>query len=125
MYDNILTFCCCNVKMIYDNLRIEVAVLNIPTHSIVSNSDMIVKYKSCREKAQRNGKVFILKNNQPNAVLFSIDEYEKISIFIEYLESIEDKEIAKIAALLPVEGKRKTYFFDHLKHDIDKQSSEK
>jgi PHD/YefM family antitoxin component YafN of YafNO toxin-antitoxin module len=91
----------------------------ISTKSIVSNSDMIKNYKSCREKAQINGKIFILKNNQPDAVLFSIDEYERLSVFIEYMESVEDKDIAKIAALLPVEGKRKKYSFDHLMHDID------
>lgn len=99
--------------------------MNISTDSIVSNSDMIKNYKSCREKAQSNGKIFILKNNQPDAVLFSIDEYERIAIFIEYMESIEDKDIAKIASLLPVEGKRKTYSFEHLLHDIDSQTPEK
>lgn len=93
--------------------------MNISTKSIVSNSDMIKNYKACREKAQINGKIFILKNNQPDAVLFSIDEYERLSVFIEYMESMEDKDIAKITALLPVVGKRKTYSFDHLMHDID------
>ena len=91
----------------------------ISTKSIVSNSDMIKNYKSCREKAQINGKIFILKNNQPDAVLFSIDEYERLSVFIEYMESMEDKDIAKITALLPVEGSRKTYSFDHMMRDID------
>ncbi|NLO35040.1 MAG: type II toxin-antitoxin system Phd/YefM family antitoxin [Clostridiaceae bacterium] len=93
--------------------------MNISTKSIVSNSDMIKNYKACREKAQFNGKIFILKNNQPDAVLFSIDEYERLSVFIEYMESMEDKDIAKITALLPVEGSRKTYSFDHMMRDID------
>jgi PHD/YefM family antitoxin component YafN of YafNO toxin-antitoxin module len=99
--------------------------MNISTKSIVSNSDMIKNYKTCREKAQTNGKIFILKNNQPDAVLFSIDEYERISVFIEYMESLEENDIAKIIALLPAEGKRKTYSFDHMKHDIDSQSPQK
>jgi PHD/YefM family antitoxin component YafN of YafNO toxin-antitoxin module len=95
----------------------------ISTKSIVSNSDMIKNYKSCRDKAQRDGKIFILKNNQPDAVLFSIDEYERIAVFIEYMESIEDKDIAKITALLPKEGGRKIYSIDHLIQDIDNQIS--
>ncbi len=95
--------------------------MNISTKAIVSNSDMIKNYKSCRDKAQINGKIFILKNNQPDAVLFSIAEYERIAVFIEYMESIEEKDIAKITALLPVEGKRKTYSFDHLIQDIENQ----
>lgn len=96
--------------------------MKISTNSIVSNSDMIKNYKTCRDKAQINGKIFILKNNQPDAVLFSIREYERIAVLIEYMESIEDKDIAKITALLPAEGKRETYSFDHLLHDIDIQN---
>lgn len=99
--------------------------MNISANAIVSNSDMIKYYRACREKAQKNGKIFILKNNQPDAVLFSIDEYKRISVFIEYMESIEDDGIAKISALLPVEGKRKTYSLDRLKHDINEQRQEK
>ena len=79
--------------------------MNILKNSIVSNSDMIKNYKACKDKAQSSGKIFILKNNQPDAVLFSIEEYERVSVFIEYLESIEDKDIAKIAALLPKQTK--------------------
>ena len=93
--------------------------MNISTKSIVSNSDMIKNYKACREKAQFNGKIFILKNNQPDAVLFSIDEYERLSVFIEYMEGMEDKDIAKVTALWLVEGSRKTYSFDHMMRDID------
>ena len=40
--------------------------------TIVSNSDMIKNYKSCRMKADSFGKIIILKNNQPDAVLFSM-----------------------------------------------------
>ena len=99
--------------------------MNISTRAIVSNSDMIKNYKTCREKAQENGKIFILKNNQPDAVLFSIDEYERLSVFIEYMESVENKDIAKIIALLPGEGKRKMYSFDNMKLDIDEQENNK
>jgi PHD/YefM family antitoxin component YafN of YafNO toxin-antitoxin module len=57
--------------------------MNILSHAIVSNSDMIKNYKMCRDKAELYGSVFILKNNQPNAVLFSIDKYESLSKLIE------------------------------------------
>jgi PHD/YefM family antitoxin component YafN of YafNO toxin-antitoxin module len=75
--------------------------MNISTKAIVSNSDMIKNYKDCRQKAESFGKIFILKNNQPDAVLFSITEYERLSIFIEYLESIDADEISKVFESLP------------------------
>jgi hypothetical protein len=68
--------------------------MNISTKDIVSNSDMIKNYKTCRDKAEICGKLFILKNNQPDAVLFSITEYEKLSVFIEYMECMEEKDFA-------------------------------
>jgi hypothetical protein len=95
--------------------------MNISSKSIVSNSDMIKKYKSCRDLAESLGKIFILKNNEPDAVLFSINEYESFSTFIEYMESLEEKDIAIMAAQISAEGNRKTYSFDHLKHEIDNQ----
>lgn len=92
--------------------------MNVLTTAIVSNSDMIKNYKACREKAEKLGKIFILKNNQPDAVLFSVAEYERLSVFIEYLESLEEKGIADFFESLPKEGKRKRYSFDQLKEDI-------
>ena len=80
--------------------------MNILTKAIVSNSEMIKNYKACREKAESFGKIFILKNNQPDAVLFSISEYERLSVFIEYLESLEEKDIAKFIESLPKEGNK-------------------
>ncbi|MDR3599336.1 MAG: hypothetical protein P4L49_02445 [Desulfosporosinus sp.] len=75
--------------------------MNILTAAIVSNSEMIKNYKACREKAEGFRKIFVLKNNQPDAVLFSIAEYERLSVFIEYLESLDAKDIAKITESLP------------------------
>lgn len=92
--------------------------MKISTKAIVSNSEMIKNYKACREKAESLRKIFVLKNNQPDAVLFSISEYERISVFIEYLESLEEKDITKLTESLPKEGNRKTYSFDHLRDDI-------
>ncbi len=92
--------------------------MNISTKAIVSNSEMIKNYKACREKAETFGKIFILKNNQPDAVLFSVTEYERLSVFIEYMESLEEKDIAKVVELLPKEGARKQYSIDHLRNDM-------
>jgi prevent-host-death family protein len=75
-------------------------VMNILTKAIVSNSEMIKNYKACREKAEGFGKIFVFKNNQPDAVLFSIAEYERLSSFIEFLESLEEEEILKVTESL-------------------------
>jgi len=74
--------------------------MNISTKSIVSNTEMIKNYKSCRQKAESLGKIFVLKNNQPDSVLFSITEYERLSVFIEYVEKMEEKDIAKFTESL-------------------------
>lgn len=92
--------------------------MNISTKAIVSNSDMIKNYKACREKAESIGKIFVLKNNQPDAVLFSIAEYERLSALIEYMESLEEIDIKKVVEALPKEGIRKMYSMDNLKSDI-------
>ncbi|KJS84273.1 MAG: hypothetical protein JM58_11300 [Peptococcaceae bacterium BICA1-8] len=91
----------------------------ISTNAIVSNSEMIKNYKACREKAESCGKVFVLKNNQPDAVLFSLAEYERLSVFIEHLESLEEKDILKITESLPKEGKRKIYSIGQLRIDTE------
>lgn len=89
------------------------------TKAIVSNSDMIKNYKACREKAEELGKIFVLKNNQPDAVLFSITEYERLSILLEYMESLGENDIVKFIDTLPKEGLRRSYSLDHLKKDIE------
>jgi len=68
----------------------------ISTKAIVSNSEMIKNYKTCREKAESFGKIYIMKNNQPDAVLFSIAEFERLSAIIEKLENIKETDITKI-----------------------------
>ena len=92
--------------------------MNIFTKAIVSNSDMIKKYKACREKAEELGKIFIMKNNQADAVLFSISEYERISVLIEYLESLADLDVENIMKTLPKEGIRKKYSIQELKKEL-------
>ncbi|HWQ99105.1 hypothetical protein SDC9_116832 [bioreactor metagenome] len=75
--------------------------MKISTKAIVSNSDMIKSYKSCREKAETFGKIFVLKNNQPDAVLISATEYEKLSELIEYIESLDESERSAFIEALP------------------------
>lgn len=90
----------------------------ISTKAIVSNSDMIKNYKACREKAEALGKIFVLKNNQPDAVVFSIAEYERLSVLLEYMESLGENDIIKFVDTLPKEGLRRQYSLEHLKNDI-------
>lgn len=92
--------------------------MNVSTTAIVSNSDMIKNYKACREKAEALGKIFILKNNQPDAVLFSVAEYERLSAFIEYLESLGEKETDELLRSLTVDGLRKRNTLGHFTEEI-------
>lgn len=75
--------------------------MKISTKSIVSNSEMIKGYRACREKAGHHGKVFILKNNQLDAVLISAAEYEKLSAVIEYVETLDESKFAAFIDKLP------------------------
>ena len=92
--------------------------MKLSTSEIVANSEMMKNYKTCREKAEDFGKIFILKNNQPDAVLFSISEYERLSVFVEYLESFGEKDIERFTESLPKGGNRRVYAIDSLKSDI-------
>lgn len=93
--------------------------MNILTQAIVSNSDMIKNYKSCREKAEELGKVFILKHNQPDAILFSIREYERLSVILEYFESLDDDDIAKVIEALPLLGKLEFDTTNQMKQEVE------
>ena len=91
--------------------------MKLSARAIVSNSDMIKNYKACREKAEELGKIFVLKNNQPDAVLFSISEYERLSEVIEYMESLEEQEFAAVIDSLPKQGNRKKYSISQARED--------
>jgi PHD/YefM family antitoxin component YafN of YafNO toxin-antitoxin module len=75
-------------------------IMKILIETLVSNSEMIKNYKDCRAKAEHYGKVFILKNNKPDAVLFSISEYEKLSQIVEYVEGFGEVKIAELLEML-------------------------
>jgi PHD/YefM family antitoxin component YafN of YafNO toxin-antitoxin module len=81
--------------------------MKISTKSIVSNSDMIKSYKACREKAGHHGKVFILKNNQLDAVLISTAEYEKFYMAIDFFDTLDEQESAAFISALPTSSKRR------------------
>lgn len=74
--------------------------MRILTRSIVSNSEMIKNYKTCREKTDDLGIIYIFKNNQPDAVLLSFAEYEKLAPLIEYAERFGENDITKVVELL-------------------------
>lgn len=91
--------------------------MKLITSAIVSNSEMIKNYKACREKAEELGTIFVLKNNQPDAVLFSITEYERLSGLIEYMESLTEEDLEKFMESLPKKGAMRKYSFDSFGKD--------
>ncbi len=76
--------------------------MNILKREIVSTSEMIKNYKTIREKAENLGKIFIFKNNKPDAVLLSIKEYERISVLVENMDSLKEENIEKIIDSLQI-----------------------
>lgn len=80
--------------------------MKIIKSAIVSNSDVIKNYKTQRDKAQILGKLFIFKNNQPDAVLYSISEYEKFSELLENVETMNVKELSDIVDFINIERAR-------------------
>ena len=99
--------------------RVVIGKMKILTEAIVSNSEMIKKYKDCREKAERMGKIFVLRNNQPDAVLFSIAAYEKLSVLIEYLEKLQTADFERFVESVPDEEYTKGYPISVVKVDLD------
>lgn len=69
--------------------------MHILSQALVSNSDITKNYKTCRDKADLYGKIFILKNNQPDAVLFSVAKYKQLVNFIEYIDSHKRTDLQK------------------------------
>lgn len=83
--------------------------MKIPKEAIVSNSDIIKNYKSQRDKAEIIGKLFVFKNNQPDAVLFSITEFEKIAELLELIDSMDVIEIQHILKTIQDQKKKISY----------------
>jgi len=108
-----------NKSKIHNQNNLGVIQMQIITSAIVSSTEMMKNYKECREKAESFDKIFILKNNQPEAVLFSITEYERLSAFIECMESLDENDIVKVIKTLPMEGNRKSYSLGLLRKDMN------
>jgi PHD/YefM family antitoxin component YafN of YafNO toxin-antitoxin module len=56
----------------------------------------------------------VIKNNQLDAVLFSVKEYQRLSGVLEYLGSLDEKDIAKVMDALPKPGVRNNYPMENL-----------
>jgi hypothetical protein len=82
--------------------------MRIHSAAIVSNSEITANYKSCRDKAEHMGKIFIFKNNQPDAVMFPIAEYERLSSVIEYLDDLDKNETEEFLKTIANHVKKKT-----------------
>jgi hypothetical protein len=80
---------------------------------------MMKNYKTCRDLAEKEHKIFIFKNNIPDAVLLPITEYERLSGLIEYAEYLEEKDIAKILEAVPLEGEIHNYEMGRIRRDVD------
>ena len=60
-----------------------------------------------------------MKNNQADAVLFSISEYERISALFEYLEDLSDLEVEDVMKSLPKKGTQNKYSIQELKKELN------
>jgi len=74
--------------------------MKILKSAIVSNSDIIKNYKTHRDRAEELGKIFVFKNNQLDAVLFSISEYERVSDILEAIETLNETEMQALLYLV-------------------------
>lgn len=70
--------------------------MKISKSTIVSNTDIIKNYKKHRDIAEELGRIIVFKNNRPDAVLFSITEYEKIAEILEAFETLNDEEASHV-----------------------------
>jgi PHD/YefM family antitoxin component YafN of YafNO toxin-antitoxin module len=89
----------------------------------VKSTKMVENYKACRKKAKKSGKVFVLENNQPDAVLFTAAEYERISWFIEYFEEYDDEEIALVSEFILSKNNKNINSIDYYSESINKEAN--
>lgn len=93
--------------------------MKFSTGAIVSNSDMMKNYKACRDKAETLSKIFIMKNNEPDAVLFSISAYERLSLLIETVEKLDEEELALVLEVIPKKLDGKKFSMGLIRKDMD------
>jgi PHD/YefM family antitoxin component YafN of YafNO toxin-antitoxin module len=70
--------------------------MKISKSAIVSNTEIIKNYKKHRDLAEGLGSIIIFKNNRPDAVLFSIKEYDRISAILEAFDSLNEEEVSHV-----------------------------
>ena len=81
--------------------------MNISTKAIVSNSEMIKNYKSCREKAEIFGKIFVLKNNQPDEYCFLFLNMRGFQYLSSIWKVLREKILQNLLILYQKKGKEK------------------
>lgn len=86
---------------------------------IILSSDLLRKYKKYRRLAEYYGKLIILKDNQPDAVLLPIAEYERLSGTLEDSGNFSKEKLVEFLLSLPDMGNRKTYTLAQLKYDLN------
>lgn len=86
---------------------------------IILSSDLLRKYKKYRRLAEYYGKLIILKDNQPDAVLLPIAEYEKLSGALEETGNFDKDRLVEFLLSLPDIGNRKTNTLAQLKYDLN------
>lgn len=67
--------------------------MKISINEIISSTEVMKNFSTCREKTKELGKTFIFKNNQPDLVLMDIEEYKLIYALYTFLEEEEHNEI--------------------------------
>jgi hypothetical protein len=91
----------------------------ITVNVLVSDWTYLVdKHEKCRGLANYFGKVIILKNKQPDAVLLPIAEYEKLSQEFEVSDRFSKTNIVDLVKRLPPAGNREVYTLAQLKYDL-------
>lgn len=60
----------------------------IERNEIISSTEIVKNFAHCREKAKKNSKMIIFKNNKPDLALVDIDKFEKMINRIELLENL-------------------------------------
>lgn len=105
---NIIIIICININIgVYcGRQRKRGRKMKIPKNAIVSNSDIIKNYKTQRDRAEIIGKLFVFKNNQPDAVLFSMTEFEKVAELLELIETMNEAEINTILNMIKDQKKK-------------------
>lgn len=68
--------------------------LNCINKQLVSKSDLLRNYNSCKEKIDEYGEVIVLTNNKPDAVMMDVERYEMLlKAYKQLNEYIDHKSI--------------------------------